>query len=97
MRAARWLRWQGYEGPRCFAKVHLWMQLSFPTHSATATHTYRIRMTSVQRPFDVLIASGFMVVSWKDDGPHAVAWRTRHGRQGARPATGVSRGVSVIR
>jgi hypothetical protein len=25
----------------------------FATHSATATHTYRVRMTSVQRPFSV--------------------------------------------
>ena len=30
----------------------------FATHSATATHTYRVRMTSVQRPFDILIATG---------------------------------------
>ena len=46
-------------------RAHLWMQLSLPPLSATAMHTYRVRMTSARRlygvpcrPFDVLMASG---------------------------------------
>ena len=36
-----------------------------------------------------------MVTSWTDDGPYAVARRTRHGCQRSRPATGASRGLNT--
>ena len=50
-------------GPAEPLPAHPLGAIVFATHYATATHTYPVRMTSAQRPFDIMNAS-----EWRPSG-----------------------------